>query len=406
MNFVFAWRYFKSKKTTNAINIIAWVSVVAIAVVTAAIIIVLSVFNGFEGLVKGLYTDFYADIKISSTKNKTLFLSKEKLQGLTQLNGVANYSCIAEEKAVLLNNNYQTIVVLKGVDDNYTAVNNINTYIKRGAFKIGNAEQPQIIVGAGIENAIAVDVERAVSPLLLYLPNRKRTTSITSLESFNSATITPVGTFLVQQEFDNKYAFSNLAFLKYMLDLGVDEYTSIEIKLNKNTQATNVKTQLQQYLGNTFKVETRYEQNASLFKIMQIEKWFIYALLCLIMLVAAFNIVGALTMLVLEKQKDIHILKAMGSSNQTIQKIFLTEGILLAAIGGLIGIVLATIICLIQQKFHLIKLQGGTFIIDYYPVKMLPLDFILTVATIAIIAFIASYIPSKKAAKQLVSLKS
>ena len=406
MNFLFAWRYFKSKKTTNAINIIAWVSVIAIAVVTASIIIVLSVFNGFESLVKGLYSDFYADIKISSVQNKTLTISQEKLQGLIKINGIANFSCIAEEKAVLLNNNYQTIVVLKGVDNRYTAVNNINTYIKRGEFKIGNVDHPQIIVGGGIENAIGVDVEHATSPLLLYLPNRKRTTSITSLESFNSATINPVGTFLVQQEFDNKYAFSNLAFMKYMLDLDVDEYTSVEIKLFTNTNSEKAKTQLQQYLGKDFKIETRYEQNASLYKIMQVEKWFIYALLSLIMLVAAFNIVGALTMLVLEKQKDIKILKAMGANDSLIQKIFLSEGILLATIGGLIGIILATLICYLQQQFHFVKLQGGTFIIDYYPVKMLPLDFLLTVVTIAIIAFAASWIPSKKAAKEVESLKS
>ena len=406
MNFLFAWRYFKSKKTTNAINIIAWVSVIAIAVVTAAIIIVLSVFNGFESLVKGLYSDFYADIKISSAQNKTLVIDATKRAGLKQVNGVAAYSCIAEEKAVLLNDSYQSIIVLKGVDENYATVNNINNYIKRGKFATGNAEQPQIIVGAGIENAIAVDVERATSPLLLYLPNRKTNASIASLESFNSATITPAGTFLVQQEFDNKYAFSNLAFVKYMLDMGVDEYTSIEIKTTAKDNGDVVKTQLQQYLGKNYKIETRFEQNRSLYKIMQVEKWFIYALLSLIMLVAAFNIVGALTMLVLEKQKDIHILKAMGANNNLIQKIFLSEGILLAAIGGVIGIVLAVIICFIQDKFHIIKLQGGTFIIDYYPVKMLPLDFLLTIATIAVIAFLASYIPSRKAATEVKTLKS
>ncbi|CAF3883025.1 unnamed protein product, partial [Rotaria sp. Silwood1] len=395
MNFLFAWRYFKSKKTTNAINIIAWVSVIAIAVVTAAIIIVLSVFNGFEGLVKGLYTDFYADIKISSANTKTINITKDKLESFKKLSGITNYSCVAEEKAVLLNNGYQSIVVLKGVDENYTIVNNIKSYIKRGEFATGNAEQPQLIVGAGIENAAAIETERSTQKLLVYLPNRKRTTSITSLESFNSSTIQPVGTFLVQQEFDNKYGFTNLAFVKYMLDMSVDEYSSIEIKLNNNAKPEEVKKLLQQALSKGFKVETRYEQNASLFKIMQVEKWFIYALLSLIMLIAAFNIVGALTMLVLEKQKDIHILKAMGASNQLIQKIFLTEGVLLAVIGGIIGIALATIICIIQQQFHLIKLQGGTFIIDYYPITMQPLDFLLTSATIVVIAFTAAFFPTK-----------
>lgn len=405
MNFLFAWRYFKSKKTTNAINIIAWVSVTAIAVVTAAIIIVLSVFNGFEGLVKSLYSDFYADIKVS-TSNHSFILPKEKLNQLLQIKGVANYSTIIEEKAILLNQGLQSIVVLKGVDERYVSVNKIKQYIQRGNFILGNEQQPQIILGAGIENALAVDVEHNYAPLLLYLPNRNSTKSITSLEGFNSATITPTGTFLVQQEFDNKYVFTNIAFTKYMLDFKEDEFTSVEIKLNVNAVDQDVKKALQSKLGSNFNIETRYEQNRSLFKIMQVEKWFIYALLCLILAIAAFNIVGALTMLVLEKQKDIHILKAMGADESLIRKIFLTEGLLLSGIGGFIGILLAITICFLQQKFHLVKLEGGTFIIDYYPVKMMAIDFLLTISTIIIISFIASWIPSTKAAKQIQELKS
>ena len=405
MNFLFAWRYFKSKKTTNAINIIAWVSVTAIAVVTAAIIIVLSVFNGFEGLVKSLYSDFYADIKVS-TSNHSFILPKEKLNQLLQIKGVANFSTVIEEKAILLNQGLQSIVVLKGVDERYVSVNKIKQYIQRGNFILGNEQQPQIILGAGIENALAVDVEHNYAPLLLYLPNRNSTKSITSLEGFNSATITPTGTFLVQQEFDNKYVFTNIAFTKYMLDFKEDEFTSVEIKLNANAVDQDVKKALQSKLGSNFNIETRYEQNRSLFKIMQVEKWFIYALLCLILAIAAFNIVGALTMLVLEKQKDIHILKAMGADESLIRKIFLTEGLLLSGIGGFIGILLAITICFLQQKFHLVKLEGGTFIIDYYPVKMMAIDFLLTISTIIIISFIASWIPSTKAAKQIQELKS
>ena len=405
MNFVFAWRYFKSKKTTNAINIIAWVSVTAIAVVTAAIIIVLSVFNGFEGLVKSLYSDFYADVKISSTHHSFQFTSQQ-FQQLKLIKGVEQYSGIVEEKAILLNEGLQSIVVLKAVDSNYTAVNKIQQYVHRGDFILGNQQEPQIILGAGIENALGVDVEHHYTPLLLYMPNRNSNKSITSLEGFNSATINPVGTFLVQQEFDNKYVFTNLSFAQYMLDYKDNEYTSIEILLSKNANPETVKKSLQQLLGKHFHVETLFEQNRSLFKIMQAEKWFIYALLSLILAIAAFNIVGALTMLVLEKQKDIHILKAMGAHDGLIRKIFLTEGIMLAGIGGSIGIILSIFICLLQQNFHFIKLEGGTFIIDYYPVKMLVYDFVLTISTILVIAFIASWIPAAKAAKAFMQLKS
>lgn len=406
MNLLFAFRYFKSKKSTNAINIIAWVSVLAIAVVTAAIIIVLSVFNGFEDLVKSLYGDFYADIKITATNNKSFVLNKTQFDNLKNVKGIAVYAGVIEEKAVAVNGEYQSIPTIKAVADNYASVISLQKHIVQGNYNLGNADKPQIVLGAGVQNALAVDVEYGISPIVLYLPNKKRTTAITNLESFNSATVQPVATFLVQQDFDNKYAFTNLAFMRYMLDMGDDEYTAIEIKVAAGTSAETVQHNLETQLGKGFKVETRYQQNRSLFKIMQAEKWFIFALLAFIMLIASFNIVGALTMLVLEKKKDIHILKAMGASNALIQKIFLTEGLLLAFIGGAIGIVIALIICLLQHFFHLVKLQGNTFVINYYPVKMQVNDFILTIAVIVVVSFLAAWIPSRKAATVAAELKS
>ena len=404
MNFLFAWRYFKSKKSTNAINIIAWISVVAIAVGTTALIIVLSVFNGFEGLVRGLYTDFYADIRIAPATGKVLQLSQAQIDQIKKTTGVAQISLVAEEKAVLVNGDYQAIVFIKGVDDNFTATNNITPHIVNGKFDIGSADKPMIVIGAGIENATGIAVEKSIYPVTLYLPNKKAT-SFNSLEAMNSYNVFPSGTFLVQQDFDNKYVFSNLSFLKYMLDLKADEYSSVELKVNSNNP-NSVKVELQKLLGEKFLVQTRYEQNQSLFTVMQVEKWVIYAILSLILIVAAFNMIGALTMLVLEKQKDIAVLKAMGADNSLIQKIFLSEGFVLAGIGGTAGIILAAAICYIQVRFKLIKLGGGTFIIDYYPVKMLATDFILVVATIFFIALLAAWIPSRKASMQEFSLKS
>ena len=404
MNFLFAWRYFKSKKSTNAINIIAWISVVAIAVGTTALIIVLSVFNGFEGLVRGLYTDFYADIRIAPATGKVLQLSQEQIDQIKKTKGVAQLSLVAEEKAVLVNGDYQSIVFIKGVDDNFTSTNNIKPHIVNGTFDVGTTDKPKIVVGAGIENATGIDVEKSLFPVTLYLPNRKAT-NFNSLEAMNSYNVFPSGTFLVQQDFDNKYVFSNLSFLIYMLDLKADEYSSVELKVNVN-DPNPVKDDLQKLLGDKFLVQTRYEQNQSLFTVMQVEKWVIYVILSLILIIAAFNMIGALTMLVLEKQKDIAVLKAMGADNHLIQKIFLSEGFVLAGIGGSAGIILATVICFIQIKFKLIKLGGGTFIIDYYPVKMVATDFLLVVATVLIIALLAAWIPSRKASLQQFSLKS
>lgn len=401
MNFLFAWRYFRSKKSTNAINIIAWISVTAITVGCAALIIILSVFNGFEELVKGLYTDFYTDIRITPAKGKILKLDATQLKQIKSVKGVAIVSLVAEEKALLVNGPYQTIVLVKGVDEQYASTNKISEHIKRGKFALGNVATPQIVLGYGIENAIGADVERSLYPLTLYTPNRKA--KFNSLDGLSVNNITASGTFQVQQEFDNKYAFTNLAFFRYMLNMDADEYSAAEIKVKDDE--SQVKQALQEMLGTNYNVQTRYEQNKSLYAVMQLEKWVIYAILSLILVVAAFNMIGALTMLVLEKQKDIAVLQAMGASSKRIRSIFLSEGLLLAGVGAVLGMLLATIICWIQIKFEPIKLAGDTFIVKAYPVKLIPADYILVLITVISIGFLAAFIPARKASKQELALK-
>lgn len=406
MNFLFAWRYFISKKSTNAINIIAWISVVAIAVGTAALIIVLSVFNGFEDLVKRLYGDFYSDLKITAAHGKICNLTSGQLDQVRRVKGVTGISLIAEEKAVLKNQDEQSIIFLKGVDAHYSDVNKVNTHVARGKYELGTIDKPEMLIGAGIESAVDVDPETNFYPLVVYLPNRKAT-SLRTEDALFSDNIDVSGTFTVQQEFDNKYAFTNLAFMKYMLDMQPDEYTGAEIATGGDEDYIDeVKDRLEKLLGSSYKVETRYEQNQSLYTVMQMEKWVIYGILCLILVVAAFNMIGALTMLVLEKQKDIAVLKAMGAEKEYIQSIFLGEGLVLATVGGVSGILLAMMVCALQMKFHLIKLTGGTFIIDYYPVKLIPADFVLVTATVFFVSVLAAWLPSRKAAKQEFSLKS
>ncbi len=403
MNFLFAWRYFKSKKSTNAINLIAWISVTAIAVGSAALIIVLSVFNGFESLVKGLYSDFYADVRIAPAAGKTFHLTAEQLSKVKSTTGVLGLSAVVEEKAVLMNGDCSSIVYIRGVDNQFTTVSKISNHIRRGKFELGTADAPKIVVGAGIENAACVDVERPAGPVTLYMPNRSANSFVSS-DALNAFNVQAVGTFMVQQDFDNKYVFSNIGFLRFMMNLQDDEYSSLDIKTVY--EADRVKKDLQTLLGSGFLVQTRYEQNQSLYTVMQIEKWVIYGILSLILVVAAFNMIGALTMLVLEKQKDIAVMQAMGASSNRIKGIFLMEGLLLAGLGGVSGMLIAAFICWIQLKFELIKLGGNTFIIDYYPVKMVIGDFLLVGGTVFIIALLAAYIPSRKASLQEFSLKS
>ncbi len=408
MNFLFAWRYFKAKKSTNAINVIAWVSIAAIIIGSASLILVLSVFNGFEGLVKSLYSSFYTDLKISPITGKTITLTSDQLKKLSGINEVQGYSLIAEDKAFLQNGELQSIVYLKGVDDNYKKITALPDKVVRGKFELGNADYPDIVLGAGIENALELETEKNIIPLSVYL--FKKTSKLENadpMQSVSNENINTSGTFIIQQEFDNKYAFTNLAFMKRMLGLNADEYSAVEIALKNSQQADIVKAQLQKIFGdNNYNVQTRYEQNQSLYSVMRTEKWVIYCLLSMILVVSAFNMIGALTMLVLEKQKDINVLKALGANNNYIQRIFLSEGILLAVLGGVAGILLAVIICWLQVKYKLVALEGGSFLIDYYPVKLVASDFLLVFFTVLIVALIASWFPSRKAALQQIELRS
>jgi lipoprotein-releasing system permease protein len=405
MNFLFAWRYFKAKKTTNAINIISWISIVAIMVGTAALILVLSVFNGFEGLVKSLYSSFYPDIRIIPAKGKQLVLTQDQITRLKSVGGINSISLVVEEKAMLVNGDYQANIYLKGVDEAYSSVTSVKDYLVRGSFDVGGAANPKLVLGAGIENAVGVQSDRNLAPLLVYTGRKGKVDVQDPLKNVSSAEANTSGTFIIQQDFDNRYAITNLSFVKTMLDMATDHYGAAEIKIINADEADDVKKVLQKSLGSAYIVQTRYQQNVSLYSVMRAEKWFIYAILSLILVVAAFNMIGALTMLVLEKKQDINVLHALGGSRSFIQNIFLSQGLLLAAIGGVIGMLLALIITLLQINFKIIPLRGS-FLIDYFPVKLNITDFILVGSTVIVIAFIASWLPSRKAANQQFALRS
>lgn len=402
----FAWRYFKGKKSANAINIIAWVTTAVIAFATCCQVLVLSVFNGFEDLVKSLYSSFYADLKIVPATGKTFLLSPEQLSRIKQQPYVHAVTMVVQEKALLQNGENQTVVNLKGVDEQFSRVSGVPAKTNNGKFNLGNADDAGLVIGYGLQNAAAIMVNDAFAPdaLTIVLPKKTNNTADPTAsisEGFAKAN----GVFAIQQEFDNSYAITNIHFIKQQMGLAADEFTAAEIKLKYGEDLENRKDELQELMGKAFSVQTRYQQNMSLYNTMRMEKWAIYAVLTLILVIAAFNMVSALSMLVLEKKKDISILQSMGGSRSFIRKIFLSEGLLLGAIGAGIGIGLAVIICLLQLKFKFIKLQGGSFLIDYFPVKLIPTDFLLVAGTAALIALFASLVPAIKASRQPIELR-
>ena len=407
MYLTFAWRYFKVKKNANAINIIAWVTVTVIAFATACQILVLSVFNGFEDLVKSLYGSFYSDIKVIPTLGKTFLLTPAQIATIQQLQGIQATTLMAEEKAMLQNGDAQSIIHLKGVDKNYATVSGVPNKIYQGKFNIGTIDAPGLIVGAGIQNAASITVEGAMQPSIvnLILPKKTTITASDPAKALSEGNAVATGVFSIQQEFDNKYAITNIEFVQQQMGFATNEYSAMEIKIAPNFLPQKIQTALKNVLGTNYTVQTKYEQNASLYSTMQLEKWVIYAVLTLILFIAAFNMISALTMLVLEKQKDINVLQSIGATNNMILKIFLSEGILLGLVGATIGLLLATSIGLLQLKYKIIQLQGGSFLIDYFPVKFKLQDFLLVTITVLGIAFLAAWFPAKKASKQPLNLR-
>ena len=408
MYLTFAWRYFKAKKSTNAINVIAWVTVGVIAFATCCQILVLSVFNGLEGLVKSLYSSFYTDLKVSPANGKTFMLSPAQAASIKQQPNVANFSLIAEEKALMKNTDFdiQTVIYLKGVDDNYPGVSGVAGKTNKGKYYTGTVDDPYLVAGLGIQNAIDINIDTALpaSNLTVMLP-KKNSFSNDPLQSISEGNVKASGVFSIQQDFDNKYVITNIGFVKQQMGFAADEYSAVEIKLKPNADLIDEQKSLQALLGKDYIIKTRYQQNTSLYNTMKMEKWLIYALLTLILIIAAFNMVSALAMLVLEKRKDISVLQSMGAGKGSILKIFLSEGLLLGIIGAGAGIAMSIIICLIQIKFKLVKLGGGSFLVDYFPVKLIATDFVLVAATAITIAFVAAWFPARKASKQLFELR-
>ena len=399
MHFLFAWRYFRGKYSFQAIQLIAWVSVFAIAIGTAALLTILSVSNGFSEIVNGLYSDFYADLRVVPKATKFVQLTPQKLNALRQIPGVHYATGIVENKAILVRNENQTVVFVKGVDSNYIHINKVNQYLKRGSFSVGSLDSPKLVLGIGVEeNLLLFNADLGESLELVAVGRSGK--SLKSMDQLNHLIAVQSGAFSVQQEFDVQYVFTANQFAQYLFDLDSNQYSGVELSIDLNKEK-NIVTAIQDLLGPGFLVQNKYQQNADLYKIMQIEKWIIFAILALIMVVASFNLVGALTMLVLEKQKDIHVLHAMGATAGTIQKIFLSLSIVMAMTGALIGGLIASCVIFLQTQFHFIQLQGVSFVIDYYPVKAIWTDYLAVISLVILIAIVAGWIPAKKAAGRI-----
>lgn len=393
-----AWRYLRGKRGANIVPVLSRISMVAIAVGSCAMIVLFSIFNGFEHLIKDLYKAFYPEIKITAVKGKFFSLDEEKINQLKEMKGIAALTRVIEDNVLLNANDEQQVATLKGIEGNYTTVNNIQPYIYEGQSSVSEEPVPTALVGLQTINRLGIDINNAFSKLSVFYPNTEtENLALNPQSAFQSLRLQPEGIFRIQDEFDSKYI---LAPIRKVQELFLQEgkYSSLEIALSPKANEEFIRQQIEQLIGNNYAVATRYEQNKTLYMVMKTEKWVVYGILVLVLMIASFNMVGALTLLVLEKQKDIAILKAMGAQDSAIRGIFISEGVLWATIGGIIGVISGGLFCLGQQHFQWIKLQGS-FIIEAYPVSMQLTDFLVVIATVVIVGFVASWHPALRAVK-------
>ncbi len=405
MFLTFAWRYFKSKKSTNAINIISWVSILAIAVGTAALIIILSVYNGFEGFIKNLYSTYYPSLKISAVNTQNFVPDATLIKKIQAIEGVTAISTCLEEKALFTYNEKQIIAELKGVDTNYNKVTTVYKKVQYGSMQFNTTTDSSVcVVGIGIANTLGV-TEESILPLNCYTFTKDIGIQNDPLHAYHSELLKVRGVFFLQDDFDNTYVFAPLAFVQ-QLTQNEQKINSIEIKMDSTVNDATIQKKVNAILPKKLQSATRYEQNKTLYFILKSERWAVYAILTLLLLISSFNIIGSLSMLVIEKEKDIAILKAMGAENALIKKIFISTGILLSMIGASIGAIVAFVILWIQLHFGIIHMSSDeSFLIEAYPVKMLWTDFVLVLVTVFVIGFMAALFPSIKASKRFIGLR-
>ncbi len=403
--FFIARRYLISKKSHNIINLISGISMVGVAVGTAALIIVLSVFNGFESVVISLFSVFDPDIEITVAQGKTFHNHEISADKIRTLPGVVSYTEVVEENALLHYKNQQYLATIKGVDSLYQQNSPIDSMQLTGEMVLQQDSLDFAIPGYGIAYFLNFDLDAPDNLISVYIPKRKGNISGLPQESFSSEYIRPTAVFSIQQDFDDKYMLVPLRFARRLLDYS-DEVTGIEIRLAKGTDVDKIQQEIIRITGPRFKVQNRFQQQEVLYKIMKSEKWAVFLILTFILIIASFSVVGSLSMLILDKQKDIGILRSMGAGNKVIKQIFFIEGLLISLSGAALGLLLGLLVCFVQQQFGLIKLQGGgSFIISAYPVKLIATDFLYVFITITFIGIGAAWLPVQRIGSQLKSNK-
>jgi len=399
-----AFRYFFSRRREGSFNIITLISGISLlgyVVGAAALIIVLSVFNGFENLFSTLYSQFDADIQITSTVGKSFPTSQLNIAQIKNIDGVLHVNYVIEENVLARYNGKQVLATVKGVDENYLDAVHLDTNLISGALLLQEGDTNFALIGQGLAYQLGVQPDDQFNFLTIYVPAKGEIDLLNAENAFKRNPIFPIGVMGIQEEVDSKYIIVPLRFIEPLLEKK-NQVSSIEIRLRKDASIDKIKKQIEDIAGSSFSIKNRFQQRDSFYKVMKSEKFISFMILLFIMMVAAFNTVGSLYMLVIEKKKDLKIFASMGLTANQARKIFMFEGVILAIFGGLVGIILGGLICWLQQEYSIINFSSSEgFIIDSYPVRIKAADFLYVFLTIVGLGFITSLYPAYKA-KQMI----
>ncbi len=399
--FFIARRYLFSRKSHNAINIISAISVCGVALATLALVCTLSVFNGFQKMVSDMLTSFDPDLKITAVKGKVFDGQDERLRGIRNLPEVAVYTESLEDQAMIMYDDNQAMITLKGVDDNFSQLTEIDSILYgNGFFMLHDSVRDYAIMGLEIASRMSAGLI-VNEPLRILAPKRGVEVNLADpTNAFTEKLLMSAGmVFAVnQKKYDSQYVLTSLSFARNLFQY-TTEVSAIELKLKEGASLSSVQRDIQRRLGSDFRVQDRYEQQADMFRIMKIEKLISYIFLTFILLIACFNVVGSLSMLIIDKRNDVITLRNLGASNQLIARIFLFEGRMISLAGALIGVVGGLVLCFLQQKYGFISLGSGgnegIFVVDAYPVSVQWADILIILITVIVVGFLSAWYPVK-----------
>jgi ABC-type lipoprotein release transport system permease subunit len=387
-----AWRYLFARKSHNVIHIISMISVAGLAVGAMALVVVLSVYNGFDGLVESLYHTFDADLRITPSEGKTFSPRTPPFDSLKTLPGIASWSEVLEENVLLEYRDKQDIVTLKGVDSTYEAITPLRDKMVNGEFELHHGEIEQAVIGRAIANKLRIGIY-LIDPLKVCFPRREgRISLVNPAASLHSDYLYPAGVFAVEQAFDSKYVFAPIAFVRRLTN-HTDAVSAIEVHLHAGIDVPVMAGKLREVLGNTFEIKDRYQQNEAVYAMMKSEKAIIYAILLFIIVVISCNVLASLAMLILEKKDDINTLRCLGARTALIRRVFLLEGWMISLLGVVCGVFGGLLLCFLQQQFGFVGMPGH-FLVPAYPVTVLWSDVCWVSVSVAGIGFLAALLPA------------